>query len=76
MAGVDTAVVGAGLIGLATAHALCRDGQGRVALFDRGLPGSGDSGRSFSSARNSDWMAVAIGSYSLPSAWQAATERR
>jgi glycine/D-amino acid oxidase-like deaminating enzyme len=48
---VDTAVVGAGLIGLATAHALCRDGQGRVALFDRGLPGSGDSGRSFSMVR-------------------------
>ena len=51
MAGVDTAVVGAGLIGLATAHALCRDGQGRVALFDRRLPGSGDSGRSFSMVR-------------------------
>ena len=48
---VDTAVVGAGLMGLATAHALCRDRQGRVAVFDRGLPGGGDSGRSFSMVR-------------------------
>ncbi len=50
-ASVDTAVVGAGIVGLATAHALCRDGAGSVALFDRGLPGSGDSGRSFSMVR-------------------------
>jgi sarcosine oxidase, subunit beta len=45
-------VVGAGLIGLATAHALCREGDGRVTLFDRGLPGAGDSGRSFSMVRS------------------------
>ena len=50
-ASVDTAIVGAGIVGLATAHALCRDGVGSVALFDRGLPGSGDSGRSFSMVR-------------------------
>jgi sarcosine oxidase, subunit beta len=48
---VDTAIVGAGVIGLATAHALCRDGVGSVALFDRGMPGSGDSGRSVSMVR-------------------------
>jgi sarcosine oxidase subunit beta len=48
---VDTAIVGAGIVGLATAHALCRDEAGSVALFDRGLPGSGDSGRSFSMVR-------------------------
>ena len=48
---VDTAIVGAGIVGLATAHALCRDAAGSVALFDRGLPGSGDSGRSFSMVR-------------------------
>jgi sarcosine oxidase subunit beta len=48
---VDTAIVGAGIFGLATAHALCRDGAGSVALFDRGMPGSGDSGRSFSMVR-------------------------
>ena len=50
-ASVDTAVIGAGIVGLATAHALCRDEAGSVALFDRGLPGSGDSGRSFSMVR-------------------------
>ena len=50
-ASVDTAIVGAGLVGLATAHALCRDGVGSVALFDRGLPAGGDSGRSFSMVR-------------------------
>src|SRR5437763_8170146 len=50
-AAVDTAIVGAGIMGLATAYALCRDRQGGVALFDRGLPGSGDSGRSFSMVR-------------------------
>ena len=48
---MDTAIVGAGIFGLATAHALCRDEAGSVALFDRGLPGSGDSGRSFSMVR-------------------------
>jgi glycine/D-amino acid oxidase-like deaminating enzyme len=48
---VDTAIVGAGIFGLATAHALCRDGAGSVALFDRGMPGDGDSGRSFSMVR-------------------------
>jgi glycine/D-amino acid oxidase-like deaminating enzyme len=50
-ASVDTAIVGAGIVGLATANALCRDGAGSVALFDRGMPGSGDSGRSFSMVR-------------------------
>ena len=50
-ASVDTAIVGAGIFGLATAHALCRDGAGSVALFDRGMPSSGDSGRSFSMVR-------------------------
>ena len=48
---VDTAIVGAGIVGLATAYALCREGEGSVALFDRGMPGSGDSGRSFSMVR-------------------------
>src|SRR4051795_8112447 len=50
-ASVDTAIVGAGIFGLATAHALCRDGEGSVALVDRAMPGSGDSGRSFSMVR-------------------------
>ena len=48
---VDTAIVGAGIFGLATAHALCRDGAGTVALLDRGMPSGGDSGRSFSMVR-------------------------
>jgi sarcosine oxidase subunit beta len=48
---VDTAIVGAGLVGLATAHALCRDRAGSVALYDRGMPAGGDSGRSFSMVR-------------------------
>jgi glycine/D-amino acid oxidase-like deaminating enzyme len=47
----DIAVIGAGIFGLATAHALCRDGSGRVTLLDRGMPASGDSGRSFSMVR-------------------------
>jgi glycine/D-amino acid oxidase-like deaminating enzyme len=47
----DIAIVGAGINGLATAHALTRDGHRGVALFDRGWPGSGDSGRSFSMVR-------------------------
>ena len=47
----DIAIVGAGIFGLATAHALCRDGAGRVTLLDRGLPAAGDSGRSFSMVR-------------------------
>jgi sarcosine oxidase, subunit beta len=48
---VDTAIVGAGIFGLATAHALTRDRAGSVALFDMSWPGSGDSGRSFSMVR-------------------------
>jgi sarcosine oxidase subunit beta len=48
---VDTAIIGAGIVGLATAHALTRDGAGTVAIFDRSWPGSGDSGRSFSMVR-------------------------
>jgi sarcosine oxidase, subunit beta len=47
----EIAIVGAGIMGLATAHALCRDGRAGVALFDRDAPGSGDSGRSFSMVR-------------------------
>lgn len=50
-AAVDTAIVGAGIFGLATAHALCRDAAGSVALYDLGMPGGGDSGRSFSMVR-------------------------
>src|SRR6478736_5700839 len=49
--GVDTAIIGAGIVGLATAHALTRDGHRSVAIFDRSWPGSGDSGRSFSMVR-------------------------
>jgi glycine/D-amino acid oxidase-like deaminating enzyme len=48
---VDTAIVGAGIFGLATAHALTRDRAGTVAIFDQSWPGSGDSGRSFSMVR-------------------------
>ncbi len=48
---VDIAIVGAGIFGLATAHALCRDGVGSVCVVDQGMPGSGDSGRSFSMVR-------------------------
>jgi glycine/D-amino acid oxidase-like deaminating enzyme len=47
----EIVIVGAGITGLATAHALTRDGHHDVALFDRGWPGSGDSGRSFSMVR-------------------------
>jgi glycine/D-amino acid oxidase-like deaminating enzyme len=47
----EIAIVGAGITGLATAHALTRDGHRGVAIFDRSWPGSGDSGRSFSMVR-------------------------
>jgi glycine/D-amino acid oxidase-like deaminating enzyme len=48
---VDVIVVGAGIFGCATAHALCRDGAGHVVLVDRSTPAAGDSGRSFSMVR-------------------------
>jgi sarcosine oxidase len=41
--GSDVAVVGAGIVGLATAYALRRRGA-TVTVYDRGLPGSGQSG--------------------------------
>jgi sarcosine oxidase subunit beta len=47
----DIVVIGAGIFGAATAHALCRDHQGRVVLIDRTAPAAGDSGRSFSMVR-------------------------
>jgi sarcosine oxidase, subunit beta len=47
----DIVIVGAGINGLATAHALTRDGHRGVTVFDGGWPGSGDSGRSFSMVR-------------------------
>ena len=48
----EIAIVGAGIMGLATAHALCRDGQaGRGAVRPRRRRASGDSGRSFSMVR-------------------------
>jgi sarcosine oxidase, subunit beta len=47
----EIAIVGAGINGLATAHALTRDGHRGVVIFDQGGPGSGDSGRSFSMVR-------------------------
>jgi glycine/D-amino acid oxidase-like deaminating enzyme len=47
----EIAIIGAGITGLATAHALTRDGHAGVALFDREAPAAGDSGRSFSMVR-------------------------
>ncbi len=47
----DIIVIGGGIFGLATAHALCRDRQGSVMLVDRAGPAAGDSGRSFSMVR-------------------------
>jgi glycine/D-amino acid oxidase-like deaminating enzyme len=47
----DVVVIGAGIFGAATAHALCRDRVGRVMLVERGVPAAGDSGRSFSMVR-------------------------
>src|SRR4029078_13642752 len=55
---VDTAIVGAGIFGLATAHALCRDGAGTFPVFDGGMPGAGDSGRACSRVRRRDSKAV------------------
>ena len=39
----DVAVVVAGIVGLSTAYALSRSGV-RVALYERGVPGNGQSG--------------------------------
>jgi sarcosine oxidase, subunit beta len=49
--GADVIVIGGGIFGLATAFALCRDGQASVLLIDRDGPAAGDSGRSFSMVR-------------------------
>ena len=49
--GVDTAIVGAGIVGLATAHALCRDGAGSRGAVRPLVARRGDSGRSFSMVR-------------------------
>src|SRR3569623_283904 len=42
-AGADVAVGGAGIVGLATAYALRRRGAS-VTVYDRGVPGAGQSG--------------------------------
>jgi glycine/D-amino acid oxidase-like deaminating enzyme len=47
----DVIVIGAGLMGCATAHALLRRGAGRVCLIERGAPAAGDSGLSFGMVR-------------------------
>src|SRR5690349_8148418 len=47
----DVAVIGGGLMGCATAHALLRRGAGRVCLIERAAPAAGDSGLSFGMVR-------------------------
>jgi glycine/D-amino acid oxidase-like deaminating enzyme len=56
----DVAVIGAGLMGCATAHALLRLGAGRVCLIERGAPGAGDSGLSFGMVRSHYSNAVLV----------------
>lgn len=45
MKSYDIIIIGAGIQGLALAYHLAKTGAGRVALFDKGYPGAGASGR-------------------------------
>ncbi|MBJ7248214.1 MAG: FAD-binding oxidoreductase, partial [Thermoleophilia bacterium] len=51
MAPYDVCVIGSGLVGASTAHALVRQGAGRVLLLDRGNAGGGDSALTFGMVR-------------------------
>jgi glycine/D-amino acid oxidase-like deaminating enzyme len=47
----DVCIIGSGLVGASTAHALTRRGVGRVVVVDRDTAGSGDSGLTFGMVR-------------------------
>lgn len=51
MATYDVVIIGSGLVGASTAHALMRRDAGRVLLLDRGTAGGGDSARTFGMVR-------------------------
>lgn len=57
----DVCVIGAGLVGASTAHALLRAGAGSVTLVDRAHPGDGDSGLTFGMVRRHYTNPVLIG---------------
>jgi sarcosine oxidase len=74
----DVAVVGAGIVGLSTAHALSERGVG-VAVYERGVPGNGQSGGDSRIFRHSHadprLVSIALRSRALWREWEERWDR-